>query len=113
MNLPLDSRFAKYVTDLGAGEILVNSIERDGTFKNYDISLAKEIVSNTNIPITMLGGASSLDDIKNLIDSIGLIGCAAGSLFVFKGKYRAVLIQYPNSLEKEKIYSSKYNKNIF
>ena len=103
------TKFAKYVTDLGAGEILVNSIERDGTLKNYDIPLAREIVCATNIPITMLGGAGSLEDIKTLIDSVGLIGCAAGSLFVFKGKYRAVLIQYPNPLEKENLFSSKYN----
>ena len=101
--------FAKKVTDFGAGEILINSIDKDGTLKNYDISLAKEIKYSTNIPISILGGAGSLEDIKMIIKAVGLIGCSAGSIFVFKGKYRAVLIQYPNKIEKENLFNSAYN----
>jgi len=103
------SEFAKYVTDLGVGEILINSIDKDGTLKNYDIDLGIDIKNSTNIPFTMLGGAGSLEDIKNLINEIGILGCAAGSIFVLKGKYRAVLIQYPNNLEKQELLNREYN----
>ena len=54
-----------------------------------------------SIPLTVLGGAGSLSDIKTIIDKYGVIGAAAGSLFVFKGIYNAVLINYPNRDEKE------------
>ena len=100
--------FAEYVTNLGVGEILINSIDRDGTLMNYDTDLGRAVQKSTNIPITMLGGAGSLEDIKNLIDSLGIIGCAAGSIFVFKGKYRAVLIQYPNINEKEMLFAKRH-----
>ena len=55
------------------------------------------------VPMTMLGGASSLEDLAELIRKFGVIGAAAGSLFVFKGKYRAVLINYPTAAEKDGI----------
>jgi len=53
--------------------------------------------------MTVLGGAGNLEDMKNLIKEFGIIGCAVGSLFVFKGKYKAVLISYPKQIDKEKI----------
>ena len=55
------------------------------------------------MPITVLGGAGTLDDIKNLISKFNIIGAAAGSLFVFKGKYKAVLINYPNRKKENSI----------
>lgn len=85
---------------LGAGEILVNSIDRDGTMKGYDFDLIDSVRSVVHLPITVLGGASSLQNMRELIDRFGVIGAAAGSLFVFKGKYRAVLMQYPSPEEK-------------
>lgn len=88
---------------LGAGEILVNSIDRDGQMKGYDLELARHVRSVTSLPITILGGAGSLDDIGKLIEICGVIGASAGSLFVFKGTYRAVLISYPNQTRKEEI----------
>lgn len=93
--------FAKDCESLGAGEIVINSIDRDGTMRGYDFNLVRKFKEKINIPITILGGASSLQDISELFNRFGLIGAAAGSLFVFKGKYRAVLINYPNSKEKE------------
>ena len=60
-----------------------------------------KLKDDIKVPITVLGGASSLEDMSELFQRFGLIGAAAGSLFVFKGKYRAVLINYPNSKEKE------------
>lgn len=80
----------------GAGEIVINSIDRDGLMSGYDLELAKAVKEVCDVPLTFLGGAGSLDDISELIKSIGLVGAAAGSLFVFKGKYRAVLISYPD-----------------
>ncbi len=93
--------FAKKVEEFGAGEVVINSIDRDGTMKGYDLELAKEIREAVSLPITMLGGAGSLEDIRTLIDRFGVIGAAAGSLFVFKGIYRAVLINYPSRAEKD------------
>ncbi|MDC3116594.1 AglZ/HisF2 family acetamidino modification protein [Alphaproteobacteria bacterium] len=93
--------FAKLVEGNGAGEIVINNVDKDGDMKGYDISLIESIRNSVNIPITALGGAGCLDDIKKLINRIGIIGAAAGSLFVFKGKYKAVLINYPDRVQKE------------
>lgn len=92
---------------LGAGEIVVNSIDNDGKMKGYDIGLATKLRKAVKIPITILGGAGSLDDISKVISACGVVGVAAGSLFVFKGPYKAVLISYPDSKQKdEMIFSS-------
>jgi imidazole glycerol-phosphate synthase subunit HisF len=87
----------------GVGEIVVNSIDRDGAMNGYDLSLAARVRGATRIPLTILGGAGSLADIQELIETCGVVGAAAGSLFVFKGAYRAVLINYPNPVRKEEI----------
>lgn len=84
----------------GIGEILLNSIDRDGMQIGYDLKLASSVFPLTKVPITLLGGAASLDDIGELVKNFGVLGCAAGSMFVFKGKYRAVLISYPSFDEK-------------
>jgi imidazole glycerol-phosphate synthase subunit HisF len=102
--IPVDNNvqeFVKRCEHLGAGEVVINSIDRDGTMQGYDLKLVEKIKKELSIPISVLGGASSLENISQLIKKYGLIGAAAGSLFVFKGKYRAVLINYPNSNEKE------------
>lgn len=93
--------FAKEMENLGAGEIVVNSIDNDGVMKGYDLDLISEVRESVTLPVTALGGAGSLDDIRGLIDRFGIVGAAAGSLFVFKGIYRAVLINYPNRSEKD------------
>lgn len=84
----------------GAGEIVINMVDRDGMMSGYDIEFACQVKARLSIPVTFLGGAGSLDDLKNLIRSVGIVGVAAGSLFVFKGKYRAVLINYPTPTQK-------------
>lgn len=88
---------------LGAGEILLNSVDRDGTMKGYDYDLIDSVRNSVTMPMTVLGGAGSLADISTLVHRYGVIGAAAGSLFVFKGKYRAVLIQYPQPEEKDSL----------
>jgi cyclase len=90
----------------GAGEIVVNSIDRDGMMKGYDLALAARMRAATRLPLTMLGGAGSLADIGAVIRTCGVIGASAGSLFVFKGAYRAVLINYPAQAQKDEIIRS-------
>jgi cyclase len=88
---------------LGAGEIVVNSIDQDGQMKGYDLALARHVRQTTRLPMTVLGGAGSLEDIGRLMETCGVVGAAAGSLFVFKGAYRAVLINYPSQERKEQL----------
>jgi cyclase len=97
--------FAKTAERLGAGELVVNSIDRDGLMTGYDLDLARKMREATHLPITILGGAGSLKDIGLLIQNLGTIGAAAGSLFVFKGRFRAVLINYPSRAEKDVLVS--------
>jgi cyclase len=86
--------FAKHCVDLGAGEIVLNSIDREGTMQGYDLDLARKMRAAISTPLTIIGGAGSVRDLRMLTDELGPIGAGAGSLFVFKGKYRAVLISY-------------------
>ena len=95
----------------GAGEIVINSIDNDGLMKGYDLTLIHNIRKSISIPLTILGGAGSLADVGQLISQFGTIGCAAGSLFVFKGVFRAVLINYPNRSEKDKLISNYFIAN--
>ncbi len=98
--------FASQMAEFGAGEIVINSVDRDGEMKGYDLDLIEHVRQGVHLPLTVLGGAGSLDDLKELISRYGIIGAAVGSLFVFKGRYRAVLINYPNRAEKEALLPS-------
>jgi cyclase len=93
--------FASQVEELGAGEVVLNNIERDGEMKGYDLDLIRQVREAVHLPLTVLGGAGTLAHIEALIREFGIIGAAAGSLFVFKGVYRAVLISYPTRQEKD------------
>jgi len=86
--------FCQQAVSLGAGEIVINSIDRDGEMAGYDLALARQVRNAIDTPITMLGGAGSTEHMQSLIDAVGTVGAAAGSFFVFKGPYRAVLINY-------------------
>jgi cyclase len=97
--------FIDQLNEIGVGEIVINSIDNDGMMKGYDIPLISMIREWTNFPITALGGAGSSIDIKQLIEKFKIIGASAGSLFVFKGKYKAVLINYPNREEKLRLFN--------
>jgi cyclase len=87
-------QFAAECQELGAGEIVIQSIDRDGEMCGYDLNLISELRKAVTLPITALGGAGSRDDIAALISKFKIIGAAAGSLFVYKGKLKAVLINY-------------------
>lgn len=95
---------AKTMEQVGAGEIIINSIDNDGCMTGYDLELAKQFLNQINIPMTVLGGAGSHTHISSLIQACGVIGVGVGSLFVFKGKYRAVLINYPSKEQKDEIF---------
>lgn len=86
--------FLGEVEHLGAGEIVLNCVDRDGMMQGYDLDLARAARSAVSVPLTMLGGAGSVAHMQQLIDAIGVCGASAGSLFVFNGVYRAVLISY-------------------
>ncbi|MEL4427053.1 AglZ/HisF2 family acetamidino modification protein [Shewanella indica] len=92
--------FSKKLQSLGAGEVLINSIDNDGTMSGYDMKIVDSVKSVLKIPLTVLGGAGSYQHIESLVSKFPIIGAASGSTFVFKGKYRAVLINYPNVKEK-------------
>jgi len=83
---------------LGAGEIFLNSIDRDGTMEGYDIDLIKKVTESVSIPVIACGGAGKISDFVDAVKKGGASAAAIGSLFVFHGKHRAVLINYP---EKE------------
>jgi len=95
--------FAVQMEQAGIGEIVVNSIDNDGVMKGYDFLLLQKIRDAVKIPVTVMGGAGTLDDIGKVIAEHGIIGVAAGSYFVFKGKFRAVLINYPTVQEKDEL----------
>ena len=101
--------FAKKCVEEGAGEIVINSIDRDGTMKGYDLNLTQRVRNIIDTPMTVLGGAASLDDLGTLINEFGIIGASAGSLFVFKGKYKAVLINYPSKNQKNSLIADNLN----
>ena len=96
-------KMAKFFESMGAGEIVINSIDQDGLMQGYDLDLVEQIRKNITIPLTVLGGAGSYNHIHELVSRYGVIGASAGSRFVFKGKYRAVLINYPEKAEKDKM----------
>jgi cyclase len=102
--------FAREMEALGAGEIVVNSIDQDGMMKGYDLALVERLREAVSLPLTVLGGAGKLDDIGELVRRHGIIGASAGSLFVFKGVYKAVLINYPNPREKAVLVSENFGK---
>ena len=103
------SAWAKELQRLGVGEIILNSVDNDGKMDGYNYELVDLVRNSVSTPLTVLGGAGSRNDIRSLYDRYGIIGAAAGSLFVFKGKYRAVLINYPNREEKNTLF---YNRLI-
>ena len=97
--------YVKRVEKLGAGEIFLNSIDRDGTMQGYDLALVKKVTESVSIPVVACGGAGTLTDLKKVINEGGASAASAGSLFVFHGKHRAVLINYPTQEELTQVFS--------
>jgi len=96
--------YAKKMQDLGVGELIIGSIDREGTAKGYDIKLLEMVPKSVNIPVVGLGGAGCLQDLANVKNQTDVSGLAAGDLFVFHGKHKAVLITYPKYSDLEKLF---------
>lgn len=92
------AEYAKKLEDHGAGEIFLNNVDRDGTYKGFDTELIKNMSDQLSVPLIVCGGASQLDDIA-AASHAGASAIAAGSIFVFHGPHRAVLISYPSQKE--------------
>jgi cyclase len=87
--------YAKEMEEAGAGEIIINSIQRDGTWEGYDITLTKMVSESVSVPVIACGGAGSMDDFKKAITDGGASAIAAGSMFVYQKKGMGVLISFP------------------
>lgn len=98
------SDFIKEINEIGIGELVINAVDNDGKMEGYDFKLFDWVRDQIEMPMTILGGAGKLEDLKEAVSRYKTIGVAAGSLFVFKGKYRAVLINYPNFVERKDMY---------
>lgn len=97
--------FAILMEKNGAGEILLNSVDRDGTFSGYDINIIRKVSGSVGIPVIALGGAGKIGDFAEAVKVGGASAVAAGSFFVFHGPHRAVLITYPAKDELKKVFS--------
>ena len=89
----------------GVGEILINNISRDGTYEGYDKKIIRKISEHSPVPVTAVGGAKSITDIKQLFETCGVMGLAAGSLWSFKEPNKAVLLNYPSEQAKERLFN--------
>lgn len=96
---------AKKMEQAGAGEILINSIDKDGTMTGYDVNLIRQIADNVTIPVIAIGGAGTFEHFSEAVNEGHASAVAAGSMFVFHGPRRAVLINYPTEKELEKIFN--------
>lgn len=105
LGLPLIDYLNRSV-EAGAGEVLLNSVDRDGMMEGMDLELIREVASSLLVPLIAVGGAGSLMDMKMAVDA-GASAVAAGAFFVFHGHYRAVLITYPQYSELEELFHNK------
>jgi cyclase len=97
--------WAQRFQKLGAGEILINSIDRDGQMKGYDVALIRRITEAVDVPVVACGGAANLGDFRKAIVEGGASAVAAGSMFVFQGVHRAVLISFPERARLEEVFA--------
>jgi imidazole glycerol-phosphate synthase subunit HisF len=98
---------AESASRLGAGELLVNSVDRDGTMEGYDIDLVRTVAGSVDIPVVACGGAGSTADLVAAVRDGGAAASAAGSMFVFHGRHRAVLITYPSYAVRSLLFSER------
>ena len=91
--------FIKEIQSYNPGELIINSIDRDGTMTGYELNCIKKIFPITKVPLTILGGAGKIEHLKDVINTIPLSGLSSGSLFIYKSRLKAILINYPNKSE--------------
>jgi len=98
--------YAMEMERLGAGELIISSIDRDGTMKGYDLALIKGVATKVKIPVVACGGAGKLDDLAGAVNEGRASAAGASSMFVFHGPHRAVLISYPDNHDLKKLFGS-------
>lgn len=96
---------------IGYGEIVINNIDLDGEMSGYDLGLANMVRQAVSGPLTFLGGAGDKKDFQSLIETVGVTGAAAGSMFVFNGPYNAVLISYLDKTERSSLYKLRRQRD--
>jgi cyclase len=87
--------YADQLVRMGAGEVLLNSVDRDGTQQGYDHELVRGLTARLTVPVIACGGAWTTEHLRSVVQDSGASAAAAGSMFVFQGRHRAVLISYP------------------
>lgn len=97
--------YARRMEELGAGELLLAAVDRDGTQLGYDLDLVRRVTSAVSVPVVAVGGAGSVTDLVGAVREGGASAAAAGSLFVYQGKHRAVLITYPDRAVLEEAFA--------
>jgi imidazole glycerol-phosphate synthase subunit HisF len=97
------TEWAVHAEKAGAGELLINSVDREGTYRGYDIRCIRDITAAVKIPVIALGGAAAMDDFVQAAKEGGASAVAAGSMFVFYGPRKAVLITYPDYSLRENV----------
>lgn len=93
--------YVRKISNLGVGEIILSSIDREGVNNGYDISLLEKVSKKIKIPLVALGGAGNFNDIKKVFNKTQVSACAAGDIFTFYGPYKSVLINYPTDIKKK------------
>lgn len=101
----------KDLENIGVGELIINDVDRDGMMSGYDLEYIRSITSMVRIPVVAVGGAGSLEDMKAVIREGGAHAAAAGSLFVFYGKGKGVLINYPDQDTLKKLFEGETHGN--
>lgn len=99
---PLEA--ARHFTEQGAGEILLYSIDRDGTWSGFDLKLIESVSQGVTVPVVATGGAGSLQDIKGAVREAGASAVAIGSMAVFQGKDLGVLIKFPARKDQDALF---------
>lgn len=97
---------AQMAQEMGAGEIILQSIDRDGTMEGYDIAMLEQVCREVSIPVVALGGAGKIEDLKDAIVLGNASAAAAASMFVYQGKLKGILIQYPRREKLVEVFSS-------
>lgn len=97
--------YAKAVCDAGAGELFINNVDRDGTYSGFDLPILQKINNEVSVPVIVCGGASSTTDLKEVVSKAKVSAVAAGSIFVYQGPHRAVLISYPSQNQLRELLS--------
>ncbi|MFH1263136.1 MAG: AglZ/HisF2 family acetamidino modification protein [Pseudomonadota bacterium] len=104
-------KWAQEVEGQGAGEIFLTSIDRDGLMQGYDLELIQRVCKAVSVPVIACGGAGNLAHLQEALQLGGASAVAAGSMFVFQGKHRAVLITYPSPDELDSLLGSDQEKD--